>query len=92
MRSDFRLSEWIKPHQQDQGILCGKGVRVLISAGTRLEIKAQWRKWAHEKDNEESFGLVLPGKKKLVFLENIEPKIDGLAERNPHAEVSKYPF
>lgn len=44
MRSDFRLSEWIKPHQQDQGILCGKGVRVLISAGTRLEIKAQWRK------------------------------------------------
>lgn len=31
-------------------------------------------------------------KKKLVFLENIEPKIDGLAERTPHAEVSKYPF
>lgn len=30
--------------------------------------------------------------RKLVFLENIEPKIDGLAERNPHAEVSKYPL
>lgn len=39
-----------------------------------------------------ALGSFSQGKKKLVFLENIEPKIDGLAERSPHAEVSKYPF
>lgn len=29
--------------------------------------------------------------KKLVFLANVEWKINGLPEKSPHAEVSKYP-